>query len=844
MFSADPSLPISLVLPAITSALLSDNELVLEAPPGAGKTTAVPLAFIDAPWRQRKKIIVLEPRRVAARAAAERMANLLGEKVGETVGYTIRLEKKTSSKTIIEVITEGVLTRRLQHDPELSDTALVIFDEFHERNIHSDLGLALCLQGRELFRDSHDPLKLLVMSATLDGDSVASLLGTSNIIRSQGRSYPVDCFYGTHLSLREPIHNAVCETIEIALKKQTGNILVFLPGQNEIRRCLTSLQSRLSNKDQASIALLALHGSIPLREQQAAIAPLPANSPFNRKVVFATDIAETSLTIEGVNIVVDAGLARKPQFDPRTGMTRLQTCRISRASSEQRAGRAGRLAPGVCYRLWSDVQHSQLVPHTPAEILIADLAPLALQLLQWGVTDPSDLKWLDTPGAATFAQAKQLLRTLGALTDTGNLNSHGEKMASLPTEPRLAHMLLMGAAHNALETACLIAALMGERNPINEVDIEHTLHVLTGDRNTNQQHHHWLIRTRKQAKQFQQSLRGKTTSDREKIATPLQMGFLLACAYPDRIAQKRDNSRHHYLLSNGRTAIIDSNSALAGSDWLAVAELGGHTGQSEDKIYSAASLDPALFSTALSALLTEKTVLEWQNDRLIAESQTCIGSIILNKQPLKNLSDNDKQQAVINLIRSHGINCLPWNNELRQWQARVMLLNSTLPNNDWPNVGDAHLLATLESWLAPYLSRITKRTDLKTLDLHSILENLLPWPKPKDLNNLAPTRLNVPSGSSLSLDYCQSPPVLEVKLQEMFGCTQTPALVNGKVKIQLHLLSPARRPLQITQDLEGFWQTSYQDVKKEMKGRYPKHPWPDNPLDAQATRYTKKKAKR
>ncbi|WP_075187836.1 ATP-dependent helicase HrpB [Teredinibacter haidensis] len=838
MLSPDKHLPIAEIMADIINSLQKSNELVLEAPPGAGKTTTVPLALMDAPWRKGNKILVLEPRRVAARAAAERMAQLLGEKVGETVGYTIRLERKVSKKTVIEVITEGVLTRRLQYDPELSDTALVIFDEFHERNIHSDLGLALCLQGRDVFREPENPLKLLVMSATLNGEAVSSLINNAPLIRSEGRSYPVDIFFGKNQPLGAPVTDNIVKTIEQALRAQAGNILVFLPGQKEINDCAKQLSSIV----ESSVAVLTLHGSIPLIEQQKAIAPLAKTSPYTRKIVLATDIAETSLTIEGVNIVVDSGLARKPQFDPRTGMTRLSTVRISRASSIQRAGRAGRLAPGVCYRLWSAEQQSQLLAHTPAEILEADLTPLVMQLLQWGVTEPSELQWLDSPPAAAFQQALTLLQQLGAVDhNTQALTPHGEAMAALPMEPRLAHMLVAGAQHGLKGKASNIAALLGDRNPLPGTDIETALSILAGDIICNQQHQGWLKRTRQQAKQYRQLVQQNVQAP--TIEQNAQTGFLLACAFPDRIAKKRDNSRHQYLLSNGRSARLGEHDPLAGSEWLAIAELGGHSGQREDRIFSATRLSPVLFSRELREQKSQREIIEWQDEKLIAEKQSCIGKIILKRSPLKAISEQQRQDAIITLVQSLGIQTLPWDKDLRQWQARIILLHNAFPDAQpgWPDMRDKTLTESAHQWLSPFVNNISKRADLKRLDLKSILESLLPWPLPKQLNELAPERIQVPSGSHLSIDYSQSPPVLEVKLQEMFGCKTTPTIANGKIKLLVHLLSPARRPLQITQDLEGFWNTSYQDVKKEMKGRYPKHPWPDNPWDAEATKFTKRK---
>jgi len=844
MLNPDPTLPISEHLIAIYNTLANHNELVLQAPPGAGKTTSVPLALMDAPWRQGRKIIMLEPRRVAARAAASRMAALLGETVGESVGYTVRLDKKVSSRTIIEVVTEGVLTRRLQQDPELSDTALVIFDEFHERSIHSDLSIALCLQARELFREATNPLKLLLMSATLDGNTLSDWLNAP-LIRSEGRSYPVDIRYGQSqpLGRNHELIAQVSETILRAYTEHTGHILAFLPGQREINQCLQQVKPQLD----ASTLILALHGGIPLDEQQAAIAPLDNRHAYRRKIVLATDIAETSLTIDGVSIVIDSGLARKPRFDPRTGLTRLNTQRISAASSEQRAGRAGRQTAGTCYRLWSQQQQAELQAHTTPEIKQADLAPLALQLLQWGVSDPLELNWLDVPPNAPYQQAIDLLRRLNALDGEQNrlkLTPHGESMARLPTEPRLAHMLLSATTKSLLAKASELAALLSERIPLADTDMEQICQLLHSY-SCPPQYRHWQQRILKQAQDFRKQLTDKreTHVAESDIAEETSTGFLLACAFPDRIAKKRPNSRHQYQLANGRSACLRETDSLAGSEWLAVAELGGKTGQSEDYIHRATPLSPALLNGPLNHLIKTRDVVYWENDRLLAEQQHVIGDIVYKQAPLSTFNREQQLQAVLDHIHTQGLAILPWTPELRQWQARVNLLHQHLPESEpnWPNLNDEQLLKTLKSWLEPWLHSVTKPQDIKALPLKTILEGLLPWPLPQQLDTLAPLRIEVPSGSKLAVDYTQRPPILEVKLQEMFGCKQTPTVAKGKVPLVVHLLSPARRPLQITQDLEGFWNSSYHDVKKEMKGRYPKHPWPDNPWEAQATRHTKKR---
>lgn len=836
-----PSLPIREVISDLRSILDKTHELVLEAPPGAGKTTLVPLALINASWRNKRKIIMLEPRRMAAKNAAVRMAQLLGESVGQRVGYTIRLEQKKSPQTVIEVVTEGVLTRRLQHDPELEDTALVIFDEFHERNIHSDLGLALCLQSREIFRDAQDPLKLLVMSATLDASPVADLLSGAPKITSKGRAFPVDIIYSAQNPTRETLISEMTNTVVDALTRHSGDVLVFLPGQKEINLLNNKLQARLSKQ----VVIMPLHGNLSLTQQQAAITP--NKDPDLRKVVLATDIAESSLTIEGVKVVIDSGFARKPQFNSRTGMTSLHTVRISQASAKQRAGRAGRLNAGVCYRMWNESQQATMLEHSIPEILQADLAPLAVQLLQWGV-EPTELQWLDAPPAAAYQQALMLLQQLGALVTHQDiqLTDHGEAMAALPTHPRLAHMLLIGKKTHNTHTAACVAALLGERNPLpnNSADLETTLDVILGKISCPGNAQAWLTRITQQVSVFKQTLNLQTHMQdqlQSQQANPDALGMLVASAFPDRIARKRSNSRHLYQLANGRAARLSEQDPLSGTEWLAIAEVGGLNNTKEDRIFAATALNPALFESHLADLIDTRKVIEWQRQKLVAEQRSYLGSLIINKRTLDKVSKEDCVQATLHFIREQGLQVLPWDEDLEQFRARVTLVKQHQTMQAWPDLSDAALLDDLENWLAPNLINVASLSALKKLDLKAILLQLLPWPLPNDLEQLAPQRVTVPSGSKLAIDYRQAQPVLEVKLQEMFGCTSTPTVVNGKVPLLIHLLSPARRPLQITQDLAGFWESSYQDIKKEMKGRYPKHPWPDDPYEAVATRLTKKK---
>ena len=847
-----PSLPITAVLGDIQQALKKHNQLVLQAPPGAGKTTLVPLALLNEPWLGSHKILMLEPRRMAARTAAERMASLLGEKVGETVGYRIRQENRVSAKTRIEVITEGVLIRLFQSDPELQGTGLILFDEFHERNINSDLGLALSLQARELFREDHKPLKLMVMSATLDGDGVAKLLDDAPLLNSEGKMYPVDVFYAKTYKVNEPIVQPMVETIVRALDETSGSILVFLPGQGEIIR----LQKELSSIINSDVCLLPLYGALSLAAQMKAIAPLEKNSHFKRKIVLATDIAETSLTIAGISTVVDSGLSRQPRFDPATGMTRLHTRRISQASSIQRMGRAGRTQAGYCYRLWSKETQNALEKQVPAEILQADLCPLVLQLLQWGVSDSSELKWMDKPPKAAFNQALDLLYALGALnqnpqhSEIVSLSDHGMQMAKFPTHPRLAHMLIKSVQINRSKIAAALATLLSDKDPLRQygIDIGAKVDVMLGQIPCEQKFKGWFNRSQHQLETFEKLCRSINREKIEDIDDNDVLGFLICMAYPDRVGQRRRENSGLYLLSNGRSAALNASDKLASNEYLAIAELGGLVTQREDKIYAAAALNKNLFTTFLSSMVAQHQSIDWNNktDRFIAEQQQKIGSIVINRKLLETIPQQLKQQVLMKLVRQRGLSLLPWDEKTRQWQARLLCLRSadvtaTGVESQWPDVSDKNLLETLEVWLQPYLDGINKIEGFKKLDLKSCLSVLLPWPLPKKLDELAPLTFKVPSGSAIKIDYSQTPPVLAVKLQEMFGCLKTPAIANGKIPLLVHLLSPARKPLQITQDLTGFWQGSYQDVKKEMKGRYPKHPWPDDPLQALATRYTKKR---
>lgn len=824
-------LPIDEALPALRQALQSRDEVVLEAPPGAGKTTRVPLTLLDEAWLDGQSIVMLEPRRLAARAAAERLASELGEKVGETVGYRIRLDSKVGPKTRIEVVTEGILARRLQDDPALEGVGLVIFDEFHERSLDADLALALTLNARDLLRD--EPLKVLLMSATLEGERLSALLDKAPVVRSEGRMHPVALRWGRPYQPGERIETRVVQAVLQALDEEGGSLLVFLPGQAEIRRVNEVLVEQLAGHD--DILLCPLHGELELAAQRAAIDPAPAG---RRKVVLATNIAETSLTIEGVRVVVDAGLARVPRFDPGSGMSRLETRRISRASATQRAGRAGRLEPGVCYRLWSEEQHTQLSAYSEAEILQADLAGVALQLARWGV-EPDELSWLDRPPAAAYAQAQALLERLGALQRNAHggwqLTAEGQAMAELPTHPRLAHMLLRGQALGVAALAADVAALLAERDILRDVgaDLSLRLQQLATGRGSA------VLRVRQLSRQFRGLLRDRTAAT--ALNESQALAALLAFAYPDRVARQRREGSGEYRLANGRAAQFSEPDALMKEPWLVIAELGSQQGRREERIYRAVALDPALFGGVLAEQVVLRDELEWDEREgvLRAERQRRVGELVLSREALPGLDEAARSQALLGLVRRKGLELLPWTPELRQWQARIALLRQLDLDkdgrSDWPDVSDTVLLERLEEWLLPYIGKVSRLAHFAQLDLAAMLATLLPWPLPQRLDELAPVAIAVPSGSRIRLDYSEQPPVLAVRLQELFGLADTPRIAGGRQIVKLHLLSPARRPVQVTQDLASFWANTYTEVKKDLKGRYPKHYWPDDPLIAEPT---------
>jgi ATP-dependent helicase HrpB len=833
-------LPIDDILPELLASLERTPNAVVQAAPGAGKTTRIPLKLLDTPWRKGGRIIMLEPRRLAARAAARRMAQTLGEPVGKTVGYRIQLDNKTGPDTIIEVVTEGILTRRLQIDPSLEGVAAVIFDEFHERNLQADLGLALCLDCQAGLRED---LRILVMSATLDGAPVAELMGGAPVIASAGRAFPVETRYLGKPPVdrfRDTLCPAVSSAVKQALSEQTGSILVFLPGEGEIRRVETLLNDSSLPGD---VDVLPLYGALPQNRQDQAISPPPIG---RRKIVLATAIAETSLTIEGIRVVVDGGQSRNPGFDPRSGMTRLFTEPVSLAGATQRQGRAGRIEPGICYRLWDKAGEGAFRQFSQPEILDADLAPLALDLANWGIHDPDALNWLTPPPKAALDQGRDLLRLLHAIDDQGRITAHGREMARLPMHPRLAHMVIEGAESGWADSACNVAALLTDRDIArrdgrNHAPVDLTLRVsaLKGEQTSLTLNRNALSRTRALAKQW---LRRAPKNVRDDAALDLspdeQVGALVALAYPDRIAERRPGGDSRYRLSNGKGALLPAEDALRDAPCLAIAEVSGAARDARIRI--AAPISAATIEHLFENEIREGETAVWdsQSRSVIARRQKRLNALVLSDSPARNIPDEQIADALVEGIREIGLDCLPWGKEATGWRQRVLCFHQATGNG--PDLSDSALLETLEEWLLPYLTGIRSLEHLKSLEMLAILKTRLDWSTLQTIDKQVPSHITVPSGSSIRIDYTDpTAPVLPVKLQEMFGATGTPSIIDGAVALSLHLLSPAGRPLQITRDLQAFWSNTYPQVKAEMKGRYPKHPWPDDPLGAVPTRHTK-----
>ncbi len=798
--------PVDQIIPRLGEALGKYPCALLVAEPGAGKTTRVPLKLLDAPWLGSGKIVMLEPRRLAARNAAHRMAETLGEEVGETVGYTVRLEKRVSPRTRIEVVTEGILTRRLQSDPELSGTGLVIFDEFHERSLDADLGLALTL---DIQRGLRDDLKILVMSATLDAARVSAHLDNAPIIDAPGRVFPVETRY-LEKAQRQTIAGDATRAVHRALDETDKSILVFLPGEAEIRRTEDALNSGGLPKN---TVVRPLYGAMSFAEQDAAIRPSPAGE---RKIVLATTIAETSLTIDGIGAVIDTGFKRVPRFDPASGMTALETMRVSLASADQRRGRAGRLGPGIGYRLWPEAETRALKPHDEPEIFVADLAPLVLELAAWGVNDPKSLPWLDAPPVAPFAQAQDLLKRLEAIDANGKITSMGKDMVKLPLHPRLAHMVVKGKSGLAAD----LAAMLSERDGLPRdvgVDITARLSHLRGGARD---------RIRQTAKQIRQ-IAGIREDD-----SAVSGGVLIAYAFPDRIAQRRGGDRR-YRLSGGGGAVLPEHDALMTQDFLAVATTDGASG--DQKIFLAAPLSLPEIEAHFGDQIEARDGVFWDSrtKAVSASKSRRLGALVLEEKPSTNADPSLIAEAMTEGVRDMGLAALPWSDGAKALKARAMFLRRLYPEDGWPDLSDEALLASLDDWLAPYLAGISRKAHLDRLDMHQMLQGMIPHDLARRMEKLAPVRIEVPSGADVRIDYeTEGDPVLRVRLQEMFGLARTPAIAEGRSPLRIELLSPAGRPLAVTQSLETFWTNGYPSVRSDMRGRYPKHAWPEDPLNA------------
>lgn len=841
-------LPIHQIIPELRDRLAAGPAVILTAPPGSGKTTVTPIALLNEPWLMGRRILMLEPRRLAARLAATFMARQLGEEVGQTVGYRVRFDSRVSAATRVEVVTEGILTRRLQNEPELGGIGLVIFDEFHERSLQADLALALCL---DVMNGLRDDLKIMVMSATLNSAALSTLLEQAPVVHAAGFSHPVAIEYrapspgpeaGPEAGIprvRE-IAGQVASAVVRILAEQPGDILAFLPGAAEIRHCRNLLADRLAG---GTVVIHPLYGDLSLDAQTAAVLPDPAG---RRRVILATPIAETSITIEGVHSVVDSGWQRRPRFDPNSGLNRLVTQRISQAAATQRAGRAGRLGPGHCLRLWSAHEHRGLRPFDPPEILSADLSGLLLELTCWGITDPTTLRWPDPPPAANLIQAAELLQALGALDEKGMVTALGRRINDLPVHPRLGLMLLK--AHPGLLTvACDLAALLGERDISKgrerSVDIEERLHVLAVFRRDGAAAVRALAadpeacrRVLQVSGQLREQLATTEVKPKEQPGSTGLAGELLAPAFPDRIGLGRPGRRGRYKLSSGRGAALPSHDPLADQQYLVVPEL--DAGRSEGRIFLAAALTGDGLRSIFADRLQYREEVFWDRRTAAVKSHrlTMLGDLVLEEDLLTDPDPDKIAQALLAAIRDQGLELLPWNEQARELQARIAAARHWQPEADWPEVSDQYLHRHPEKWLAPWLGGIKSAEQLRRLNLMEILAAMLSWPQRNYLEREVPSHLTVPSGSKRKLGYRPGePPVLAVRVQEMFGLADTPKIVEGRVPVLLHLLSPAGRPVQITTDLRGFWGNAYQEVKRELQGRYPKHHWPDDPWQAKPT---------
>ncbi len=821
--------PINEVLPAITWALQSHTCLVLEAPPGAGKTTQIPIALLKAPWRGDKKILMLEPRRVAARAAAGFMAKQLGEAVGETVGYRIRFENKISTKTRIEVVTEGILTRMIQDDPGLENIAAILFDEFHERHLSADLGLALACDIQQSLRED---LRIVVLSATLDGEKLAQFLQAERIT-SAGRSYPVTT---THFPTRrdEALTFQIKRCVEEVLQKHEGDLLIFLPGQKEIRQLENALQSSIASHE--NISLISLYGEMPIEKQSEALAP---DKDGKRRIVLATNIAESSVTLPGVRVVIDSGLSREPRFDPNSGFSRLETVMISQASADQRAGRAGRVAEGWCYRLWPASQ--RLESMRSAEISQTELSGLCLELAAWG---SSDLRFVETPPTGVMSAARELLQRLNAVDKQNRITELGKKILALGTHPRIAAMLLAANDENEKSLACDLAALIEARDPLigerrdDWMSRWQALSAFRSGRLSGNINRSAIAAIDQASQQWRRRLRCEKVSNKTFPAHAL--GDLLLHAFPERIARQHPNDPRRYQMANGRMAKIWDDSALFGEPWLAISEC--RFDNKDSSILRAAPLDEIRLQKDFPERFSEQDIVRWDNDArgLIARREKRFDQIILESKPAGRPDPNKAAQALCDAIGELGLNALSWTDNLKQWRERVRCLAEWVPELSLPDFSDERLLARREQWLKPAMQGKTRLDGLSEQELSEALKSELDWTTRQKIDQLAPTKMWVPSGMERTIEYQHdAAPVLAVKLQELFGLADTPRICDGRVTLTLHLLSPGGKPLQITQDLKGFWERTYPEVKKEMKGRYPRHPWPEDPWSATATHRAK-----